>query len=128
MQELTRRRRARHAAINWLAYRRQRDYLADIFPQAITPNGSPTKRPLTVGIREDLIGANTALTPAEIDHFLSAYTFGPKYLHAVRAGGVRYGLDGVAVGAVDKRQADYADKLLAAHLLVRHDAKMARAA
>lgn len=113
MPTIIEKRRAVSRKVNWQAYREQRERLAELFP-AISHNGGH-KRPLVIGIKHDLIGANVGLSAAEIGNFLSAYTFGPKYLSALRCGASRVDLDGFADGEVSRQDADYAALCLKAH-------------
>jgi sRNA-binding protein len=104
-------------SINWEAYREHRAHLADIFP-AIRYSGQD-KLPLACGVKYDLIGANVGLSAADIKHFLRAYTFGPKYLRALKAGARRYALDGSVAGYVTPEEASYASMELKAHYVMR---------
>lgn len=113
MSTITHERRATQRAINWPAYREQREHLADLF-SVIAHKGQP-KLPLALGIKHDLIGANTGLSAAEIKHFLRAYTFGPKYLTALKGGARRWGLDGSADGYVTADESVHAALCLRAH-------------
>lgn len=113
MSTITSTRRAIQRSVNWVAYREQRAHLADLFA-VIAYSGQP-KRPLALGIKADLIGANTGLSPTEIKNFLRAYTFGPRYLSALKKGAWRYALDGAVCGWVSPNEADYAALSLKAH-------------
>ena len=110
-------RRRTQREIFWPLYKEQRAHLADLFP-AISYSGQ-AKRPLAVGIKYDLIGANTGLTARDIKHFLRAYCFGPKYLRMLKRGARRYALDGVPAGEVTDREADYAALELRTHYETR---------
>lgn len=125
MPTITSQRAALERSINWTAYREQRAYLADLFP-AIAYSGQ-SKRPLALGIRADIVGANTELTPDEVRHFLRAYTFGPKYLSALKRGAWRYGLDGAVDGWVSPNEAEYARLDLQAHYATRERRRLVRA-
>ena len=113
MPTITSQRAALERSINWTAYREQRAHLADLF--AIIAYSGQAKRPLALGIRADIVGANTGLTPDEVRHFLRAYTFGPKYLRALKKGAWRYGLDGAVDGWVSPNEAEQARLALQAH-------------
>lgn len=102
---------------NWPRYREHRAYLADLFP-AIRYSGQP-KAPLCCHIKYDLIGANTGLSADDIKHFLRAYTFGPKYLRALKAGADRYDLWGEPVGLVTDDEAEMAALALDVHYEMR---------
>lgn len=113
MSTITHERRAINRSIHWGAYREQRAHLADLFA-VIAYSGQP-KRPLAIGIKADLVGANVGMSEQDIKHFLRAYTFGPRYLRALKAGATRLGLDGSAHGVVTREEADYAALCLRAH-------------
>lgn len=113
MSTLSHQRNRIYRATDWNRYKEQRAHLADLFP-AIAPQGRP-KCPLAVGIKYDLIGANAGLSPAEVKHFLRAYTFGPKYLRALKAGAWRFGLDGGHDGWVSPNEAAHAALCLRTH-------------
>lgn len=102
---------------NWQIYREHRAYLADLFP-VIRYSGQP-KTPLCCRIKADLIGANTGLCADDIKHFLRAYTFGPKYLRALKSGAWRYDLWCEPVGIVTDDEAEHAALALDAHYAAR---------
>jgi sRNA-binding protein len=126
MSTITQKRRAVQRSINWGAYREQRAHLADLFG-IIAYSGQP-KRPLALGVKADLVGANTGLSGDDISHFLRAYTFGPRYLRALKAGANRLGLDGTPHGYVTREEADYAALSLKAHYADREWHRRLRAA
>lgn len=126
MSTITQKRRAIQRAINWGLYKEQRAHLADLFA-VIAYSGQP-KRPLALGIKADLIGANTGLVPADVGHFLRAYTFGPRYLRALKAGASRFDLDGMLDGAVTREDADHAALCLRTHYADREWHRRLRAA
>lgn len=103
---------------NWAQYRKHRARLADLFP-AIRYSGQ-AKTPLAVDIKADMLAANTGLSAADICSFLRAYTFGPKYLRALKAGAMRIGLNGLACGYVTEAEAERAAMCLRAHYSIRH--------
>jgi sRNA-binding protein len=113
MPTITHKRRAIQRTINWPAYHAQRAHLADLF--AVIAYSGQAKRPLSIGIKHDLIGANTGLSEREVKHFLRAYTFGPKYLRALTVGAWRHALDGAADGWVSPNEAEHAALCLKAH-------------
>jgi sRNA-binding protein len=113
MSTLSQQRNRIYRSTDWLVYRQQRAHLAELFP-AIAPSGR-AKLPLAVGIKYDLIGANTGLSPTDIKHFLRAYTFGPKYLRQLKAGARRFDLAGLVVGSVSDDDADFAALCLRTH-------------
>ena len=126
MSTITQKRRAIQRSINWPLYREQRAHLADLFA-VIAYSGQP-KRPLAIGIKHDLIGANTGLSDDELKHFLRAYTFGPRYLRALKAGASRFDLDGMLCGSVSREEADHAALCLRAHYADREWHRRLRAA
>lgn len=113
MSTIVEKRRAIQRTINWRAYQEQREHLSELFP-AIMQSGQH-KAPLALGIKHDLIGANTGLSAADVGHFLRAYTFGPKYLRALKAGATRVDLDWTPAGVVTSEEAAYARLSLDAH-------------
>ncbi|EKS29303.1 ProQ/FINO family protein [Afipia felis] len=117
MSSIIEKRRSINRSINWPAYREQREHLAEMF--ASIAHSGQAKRPLALGIKYDLIGTNTGLGAADIKHFLRAYTFGPKYLRALKAGAPRYALDGSVAGYVTPEEASYASMELKAHYVMR---------
>jgi sRNA-binding protein len=118
MSSLTHDRLRTQRQIRWPLYREQREHMAEIFP-AIAYNGG-NKVPLALGVKYDLIGANTGFSAADIKHFLRAYTFGPKYLQMLKVGARRYALDGTVDGFVNENEARYAGLCLKAHNAMRH--------
>lgn len=103
---------------DWALYRKHRARLADLFP-AIRYSGQ-AKTPLAVDIKADLLAANTGFCAADLCSFLRAYTFGPKYLRAMKAGAMRVGLNGLACGTVTAEEAERAAMCLRAHYSLRH--------
>lgn len=126
MSTLSHQRRAIQRTINWAAYREQRAHLAELFP-AIACSGQ-IKWPLALGIKYDLIGANTGLSPADIKHFLRAYTYGPKYLCQLKAGARRFDLSGLVVGSVSDDEADHAALCLKTHYEMKRCGRVGLAA
>jgi sRNA-binding protein len=110
-------RRRTQRQINWPLYREHRAHLADLFP-AISYSGGE-KQPLAVGIKYDLIGANTGLTARDVKHFLRAYCFGPKYLRMLKRGARRIALDGTVAGWVSDEEAAHAALELRTHYEMR---------
>jgi len=114
MQDIRDKRQRTYRSVDWSAYREQRRHLASIFPASIAKSGQ-AKRPLAHGIRADLIGANVGLSEADIANFLRGYTYGPKYLRALRIDVPRCGLDGTTAGTVGGQEARYASLCLRVH-------------
>lgn len=110
--------------INWTQYRQERAALASQFPDAFMASGSRAKKPLALGIKHQL--ADAAPDGVDIEHFLRAYTFGPKYLRCLRVDAGRVGLDGQPAGTVSDGDAWYARTCLAVHLDGRHERREAR--
>lgn len=117
MSTITEKRRAIQRSINWPTYREQRAHLSELFP-AIAVSGE-RKRALAIGVKHDLVGANTGLSVGDVKHFLRAYTFGPKYLRALQKGAWRFALDGAVDGWVSPNEAEYAALCLKAHFAER---------
>lgn len=126
MSTITTKRRAIQRSINWGRYREQRGHLADLFA-VIAYSGQP-KRPLALGIKADLIGANVGLSTDEIKHFLRAYTYGPRYLRVLQEGARRWRLDSFPDGYVTREEADYAALCLRTHYADREWHRRLRAA
>lgn len=85
------------------------------FPACFAPKGGK-KKPLKIGIRQDLMVQARELFPAMsrrlIDNFLSDYCRGHNYLKAMVKGAVRVDLDGGFAGFVSASDAIYSkDKL-----------------
>lgn len=72
------------------------------------------RRPLKVGIRDDIAAADNTITLQQIRHGLARYCGSDGYLSAMRAGAARIDLDGNVVGAVTEEQAAGAAKGLRA--------------
>ena len=70
------------------------------------------RKPLKLGIRDDVIAALPELKPNHVGTALHAYTGTPGYLMRVVEGAERIGLDGQAVGVVTAGEAAHAVKLL----------------
>lgn len=117
MSSITHYRLRTQRTTDWTLYREHRAHLADLFP-AIRYSGQD-KQPLALGIKYDLIGANTGLSAQDIKHFLRAYCFGPRYLRMLKPGARRYALDGGVDGFVSEADAKYAALSLKAHDAMR---------
>lgn len=87
-----------------------RDYLARHFPNAFSGKGAD-KRPLKIGIHEDLVAANVPLFAAS--RALRDYTRGPTYLRNLVEGAPRFDLRGYIVGTVTAEEAQEAKTRLA---------------
>jgi ProP effector len=97
----------RTAAINTLLMLRQR------FPSAIARLDLPSRRPLKVGIRDDIAAAMPEIAAADIGLALKIYTGHSAYLGQCTEGAARIDLDGEAAGSVTMQQAAYAAELMA---------------
>ena len=86
--------------------------LFERFPLAFMPTGEP-KKPLKIGIFDDLLAACPDIEPARIKIAMEDYCHGPRYLIEQVEGAVRVGLDGQATGAVTTHQQEGADSRLA---------------
>lgn len=81
-----------------------REELARRFPKLFTPKGAEdrTKKPLKIGIHQDLFKVFPEVSPKVIRLALFDYIQGPKYLKACYDGAKRYDLDGNEVGEVTR--------------------------
>ena len=86
--------------------------LCERFPLAFMPTGEP-KKPLKIGIFDDLLAACPDIEPARIKIAMEDYCHGPRYLIEQVEGAMRVGLDGQATGAVTTHQQEGADSRLA---------------
>jgi sRNA-binding protein len=117
-----------HTGVHWPAYRRTRTKLAEMFPAAIPSNGVSWRKPLKVGIKDDLMRVATGGSAREIFNFLAAFTSGPKYLRSCTIGAARVDLRGRPCGTVMEPQARHAVAKLEAHDLAVQRARGNRAA
>lgn len=85
-----------------------RKVLAERFPAAFMRKGGPTKLPLKVGIRDDVLAAVPDLNPTLVRRAIGDYVTGPKYARAMVAGAVRFDLQGMPAGVVTEEEAKYA--------------------
>src|SRR5262245_15910366 len=75
------------------------------------------RKPLKIGIRDDIIAALAGAFPAEaLCLALRFYTHNMVYLKHLLAGAWRYDLDGKPTGAVTKHEEQHARNLLATRL------------
>lgn len=93
-----------------MSSRTDRKLLAIRYPLTFSPTGGKhQKRPLKIGIIEDLIQRGVfdadgwALTPDRIHAAVNSYKAGPRYTKAIAKGGPRYDLDGQPCGYVSER-------------------------
>ena|ERR1700683_4114808 len=71
------------------------------------------RRPLKIGIHEDITAATPDLDPRHVRLALAAYARNPWYLRAIVTGASRVGLDGGAAGIITADQATHAAEKLA---------------
>lgn len=86
-----------------------REEFARRFPKLFTPKGAKdrTKKPLKIGIHEDLFKEFPEVAPKTIRLALFDYIQGPKYLKACYDGAKRYDLEGNEVGEVTRENRMY---------------------
>ena len=114
-------------SIDWSLYGQQRALMVARFPHLFMPSGAPAKLPLAIGIHAQLLECDTGLSASALDHFLRAYTFGPKYLSAVRTGALRYDVNGDAAGVVTAGEGAFAKQQYHAHMAIRTRTREKRA-
>ncbi len=90
-----------------------RAVLCATFPNAFFPKGA-AKRPLKIGIFQDIIALGADISKRKLRQALRDYTGGPLYLKALKAGEHRIDLDGYNAGFVTEDHAAHAAKELAA--------------
>lgn len=84
------------------------------FPYAFVPAGAPTKRPLKIGIYEDLRAALPELSGTAVNAGLFDYTSGIKYAACMVPGAIRIDLQGEPAGVVSHEAAAAAARNLIA--------------
>jgi ProP effector len=90
--------------------------LAERFPAAFFVRGH-CRKPLKVGIRDDLVAVAPDLHPATLRAALRCYTGNAAYLDALRRDTVRVDLAGAPAGTVSADQANFAAELLARRMI-----------
>lgn len=80
--------------------RETRKILVERFPLAFFPP-SENKKPLKVGIFDDIMKVGIGVKPFALGFALADYCGGRSYHLAIMAGGQRVGIDGLAVGIVE---------------------------
>lgn len=83
---------------------RVREILCERFPHCFAPKGGH-KRPLKIGIANDILMALPDLSPADITAGLADYTWGPTYCRQCVVGAARIDLDGKPCGQVTEKEA-----------------------
>jgi len=86
--------------------------LAEQFPEVFAMR-SKDRRPLAIGIHDELLKIETGLSANQLRHAMASYCTSIGYLHQVREGAARIGLDGHPVGVVTAAEAEDAPKRLA---------------
>lgn len=81
-----------------------RRILAERFPKCFAKAGEP-KRPLKIGIGEDIMLAMPELSSYGVKIGLEDYTFGRSYIDRLTPGAARIGLDGSEHGFVREEEA-----------------------
>ncbi|CAG0962279.1 hypothetical protein RHDC4_00762 [Rhodocyclaceae bacterium] len=85
------------------------------------------RRPLKIGIRDDLLAAHPGRISAKTAYqLLGTHTKQPSYLAAIVKGGPRYGLNGEVAGEVTEKERAWAIERLAALRAVSEGAHMVR--
>lgn len=74
--------------------------MVERFPRCFVPDGQ-AKRPLKIGIRDDLFAACPDLTKLQIHLFLRCYTRGDRYLFSVIDRQPRVDLNGNKIQEID---------------------------
>jgi len=89
--------------------------LAELFPAtfAILPSD---RRPLAIGIHDELLKIETGLSANKLRHALSSYCTSVSYLLQLVEGAPRIGLDGQPVGVVTASESEDAARRLADHM------------
>jgi ProP effector len=82
--------------------------LSTIFPHTFTV----PRRPLAIGIDEELKAIFPGIFPSAISVFLHTYTTQLDYLTHLKEGAPRFGLDGEVTGQVTEAQAIHAKQQL----------------
>jgi len=80
--------------------RRVVDQLTERFPNCFRPNGEQ-KRPLKIGIRDDILAAMPEVDPKKLSAALAHYVRRKSYTCRMKPGSPRYGLDGEVCGVVE---------------------------
>lgn len=88
-----------------------RSTLVERFPLAFMPKGAQ-KRPLKIGIDQDIAAAAPDLNPQHVRWALNDYVTGFKYLRHMKAGAERLDLSGAPNGEVSAEDAESAERAL----------------
>jgi ProP effector len=91
---------------------RTRELLAETFPKCFARKGEE-KRPLAIGLHQEILGAIPEIGYHRLSAALADYTSGPTYLRNVVEGAPRVGLDGEPKGVVTAKEATHAATRLA---------------
>ena len=84
-----------------------RELLVKTYPNCFAGKGKP-KRPLAVGIFEDILNQFPEIGFKRLQEALDDYTSGPTYLKSIVDGAERVRLDGSCLGVVTAGQAQHA--------------------
>lgn len=99
--------------MNWKRSEEDREYLRTRFPGCFGRKGE-TKRPLAVGILNDIVALVPELSKTRIRQALQNYTSGPTYQRNLIPGVVRINLLGDDAGTVTAEQSQHAKEQLKA--------------
>lgn len=91
---------------------RARTILVERFPEAFLPKSAPLRKPLKIGVGQEILMRLPELGARAVALGLMDYTWGERYCRALIEGAPRYGLDGEEAGAVTQAEADHALKRL----------------
>ncbi|MDE1329348.1 RNA chaperone ProQ [Vibrio aestuarianus] len=89
-------------------------YIAECFPKCFTLEGEA--KPLKIGIFQDLaerLSEDEKVSKTQLRAALRQYTSSWRYLHGVKAGATRVGLDGNPCGELEEEHVEHAQAALA---------------
>lgn len=84
-----------------------REQLVGRFPKLFSPKGKQ-KKPIKVGIHEDILKKCPELSLDDVKLALRNYTGGPTYLENIKLGQPRFDLDGQPAGTIEDKDVNYA--------------------
>jgi ProP effector len=84
------------------------DILVEMWPGCFVPMRAPIKKPLKLGIGEDILLQLPELGARLVATALEDYTYEANYARAIVAGADRFDLDGKPCGKVTVREQDHA--------------------
>jgi sRNA-binding protein len=88
--------------------RETRALLAEKFPHCFVPEFKAPKRPLKIGIAQDIHARLPGVPQGHVATALFSYTDGPTYLNSLVTGAERLDLDGKVCGTVTAEEAAHA--------------------